>query len=286
MDCAAITSQFAFPVSRSGNGERETGNGEPLILCHLPRYPAGMTKILGITAHPDDEVGAFGGTLLLYGSLGIETYVICLTRGEAASNRGEAKSNEELASIRSSEFRESCKVLRVAKASILNYPDGGLNRQDFFSVVGDLTRRARQIKPDIILTMGPEGAITGHPDHSMASIFATMAFHWSARKDRYPEQMNEGLEPHRARKLYYSTAPFVLPDRPPVSPPPCTATIDILQFLEEKIRASREHATQAPLMARFAQAMRKHGGRELFHLAAANQPSQLQPETDLLAGLE
>ena len=120
----------------------------------------------------------------------------------------------------------------------------------------------------------------------MASMFATMAFHWSARKDRYPEQLTENLTPCRVRKLYYSTASFLLPDRPPVSPPPCTATIDIAQFLEEKINASREHATQAPLMARFAQAMRKHGTRELFHLAATNQPSILQTETDLFSGLE
>jgi len=268
--------QFESPIEDTGN----------LLPIHIPRYSADMMKILGITAHPDDEVGAFGGTLLLYRARGVETSVICLTQGQAASNRGTAKSDEELANLRRAEFFASCKVLQVTKAQILDYPDGLLQRQDFFSVVGNLTRRVREIKPHIILTMGPEGAITGHPDHSMASIFATMAFHWSARKDRFPEQLENGLEPHRAQKLYYSTAPFVLPDRPPVSPPPCTATIDISQFLEGKIAASREHATQAPLMARFAKAMRQFGGKELFHLAAANQPLTLGLETDLLAGVE
>jgi LmbE family N-acetylglucosaminyl deacetylase len=241
-----------------------------------------MMKILGITAHPDDEVGAFGGTLLLYHSRGVETYVICMTQGQAASNRGAARSDEELASLRRAEFFASCKVLQVTQAQILSYPDGGLDRLDFYSVVGDLTRCVREIKPDIIMTMGPEGAVTGHSDHAMASIFATMAFHWAARNDRYPEQLGNGLAPHRARKLYYCTAPFVLPDRPPISPPPCTTTIDISQYIEEKIRASREHATQAPLMAKFAKAMRHFGGKELFHLAASNEPSTLQPEVDLL----
>jgi LmbE family N-acetylglucosaminyl deacetylase len=241
-----------------------------------------MTKILGITAHPDDEVGAFGGTLLLYNARGSETFVICLTRGEAATNRGEARSDGELAAIRREEFFASCKVLRVKRAQILDYPDGALNRTDFYSVVGDLTRRVREIQPDILLTMGPEGAITGHADHSMASIFATMAFHWAARENCYPEQLRDGLKPHRTRKLYYCTAPFVLPDRPPVSPPPCTAVIDISAYMEEKIRASREHATQAPLMARFAKAMRQFGSKELFHLAATNEPSTLTQESDLL----
>lgn len=244
-----------------------------------------MIRLLGITAHPDDEVGAFGGSLLLYHSRGVETYVICLTPGQAASNRGEAKSDEELAAIRRAEFAASCKILQVTEALILNYRDGALNRADFFAVVGDLTRRIRIIKPHLILTMGPEGAITGHPDHSMASIFATMAYHWAAHNDRYPEQLNDGLTPHRAQKLYYSTASFILPDRQPVSPPPCTASIDVAAFLETRIRATQAHLTQKPLMELFAKTLRKFGQRELFNLAATNQPSTLEFETDLLAGI-
>jgi len=244
-----------------------------------------MMRLLGITAHPDDEVGAFGGSLLLYNSRGVETYVICLTPGQAATNRGEARSDEELSVLRRAEFAASCRILRVTEAQILSYPDGALNRSDFYAVVGDLTHRVRLIKPHLILTMGPEGAITGHSDHSMASIFATMAFHWAARKDRYPEQLSGGLEPHRVQKLYYSTASFVLKDRPPVSPPPCTATIDIAPFLETKIKAFQAHVTQTPLMARFGKAMRQFGSKELFHLAATNQPSNMESETDLLTGI-
>ncbi len=257
-----------------------------MIGSRISRYLEDMMKLLGITAHPDDEVGAFGGTLLLCNSRGIETYVICLTPGQAASNRGEARSDEDLAELRRAEFAASCKILKVTDAQVLNYPDGGLSRVDFYTVVEDLTQRVRMIKPHLILTMGPEGAVTGHPDHAMASIFATMAFHWAARKDRYPEQLRDGLVPHRAQKLYYSTASFVLQDRGPISPPPCTTTIDIAPFVEDKVRAFKAHSTQAPLMARFGKAMRQFGSRELFHLAATNRPSNAEPETDLLAGIE
>lgn len=243
-------------------------------------------KLLGITAHPDDEIGAFGGSLLLYNSRGIETHVICLTPGQAATNRGGARSDEELAAVRRSEFAASCRILNVTGTQVLDYPDGQLSRQDFFSVVGNLTRLVRTIKPHVILTMGTEGAITGHSDHSMASLFATMAFHWAARTDMYPEQLNEGLEAHRAQKLYYCTAAFVLPDRQPVSPPPVTATIDVAQFLETKIKAAQAHATQAPLMQLFSKTLRKFGSVELFHLAAANRPSTMPVETDLFSGVE
>jgi LmbE family N-acetylglucosaminyl deacetylase len=270
------SSRTIYPIGYSG-------------FCLIQSYPwsylESMMRLLGITAHPDDEVGAFGGTLLLYNSRGVETYVICLTPGQAATNRGTAQSDEELAELRRAEFALSCRILRVTGAQVLDYPDGALDRLDFHAVVGVLTRCVREIQPHLILTMGPEGAITGHTDHAMASIFATMAFHWAARKDRYPEQLTDGLAPHRAQKLYYSTAPFILPDRPPISPPPCTATIDIEPFLEDKIRAFQEHSTQAPLMKRFGKAMRQFGSKELFHLAAANNPMALESETDLLTGV-
>jgi LmbE family N-acetylglucosaminyl deacetylase len=119
----------------------------------------------------------------------------------------------------------------------------------------------------------------------MVSIFSTMAFHWAARNDRYPEHFGEGLEPHRAQKLYYATASIVLPDRQPVSPPPCTATIDVGPFLETKIKATQAHATQKPLMELFAKTLRKFGGQELFHLGAANKMLIMEHETDLLSGI-
>ena len=72
----------------------------------------------------------------------------------------------------------------VTEQQILSYPDGSLSRMDFYPVGGDLVQRIRKIKPHLVLTMAPEGAIMAHPDHSVASIFAMMAFHWAARKDR------------------------------------------------------------------------------------------------------
>ncbi|HSW38929.1 MAG TPA: PIG-L family deacetylase [Acidobacteriota bacterium] len=258
-----------------------------LIIHNDIRYLSSfvMMKILGITAHPDDEAGAFGGSLLRYHDRGIETYVICLTPGQAATNRGGARSDEELASLRRAEFFASCDILKVTGAWVLDYTDGGLDRMDFPAVVGDLVRRVRTIKPHVILTLGTEGAITGHPDHAMASLFATMAFHWAARKDRYPEQLADGSAPHQTQKLYYCTAPFTLPDRPPVSPAPCTAAIDIRAFLKDKERAFRAHKTQIPLADKFSSAGRRFGGMEYFHLAAVNRPSEMQKEDDLLTGV-
>ncbi len=53
-------------------------------------------KLMCVVAHPDDECFAFGGALALAADRGIETYVVCLTDGQAAKNRGSAASGEEL----------------------------------------------------------------------------------------------------------------------------------------------------------------------------------------------
>ncbi len=245
-----------------------------------------MLRMMCVTAHPDDEAGGFGGSLLLYGSRGVETYVVCLTPGQAASHRGGARSDEELSEKRRRELAASCRILKVTGCEVLDYPDGKLDRVDFYAVTGELALRIRRIRPQVLLTLGPEGAITAHPDHSMASIFATMAFHWAGRENRYPEQLSDGLQPHRTQKLYYSTANFTLPDRPPVSLPPATTIIEIGEYLETKITAFKAHTSQAPLFSLFENAVRKRGQQELFHLAATWKPSVLRPEKDLFEGVE
>lgn len=245
-----------------------------------------MPRLLCFTAHPDDEAGGFGGTLLHYAERGIETHVICLTSGTAATHRGGAKTADELAAMRRKEFAESCKLLKVAQGTVLDFEDGKLDQVDFYSVVSDLALRVREIRPDVIITMGPEGAITAHPDHSMVSILATMACHWAGRSNRFTDQLQNDLKPHQTKKLYYGTTLFTMPDRQPVSLPPSSAVIELTQReLEVKIAAFKCHTSQAPLFPFFEETVRKRGRLELFHLAAASTPRKIEAETDLFAGI-
>jgi len=244
-----------------------------------------MQRLLCVTAHPDDEAGGFGGSLLRYSQAGVETHVICLTAGEAATHRGAAKTSSELSEMRRREFAESCKILNVTHGEVLGYPDSALDRVPLADIVGKLVRHIREICPQIVLTFGPEGAVTAHLDHGMTSVFATLAFHWAARSDRFSEQLQQGLKPHRAQKLYYGTALFTMPQRQPVALPAVTAVIDVREYYETKIAAFRAHATQSPLFGIFEGMVRKRGREEMFHLAAAQQPQRLQQETDLFAGV-
>jgi LmbE family N-acetylglucosaminyl deacetylase len=237
-----------------------------------------------ITAHPDDEASNFGGILRLYADRGFETSVICLTPGQAGSHRGGAKSDQELAAMRREEFAAACEILKVKEAAVLDYPDGRLHRQESYHVVCDLVRRVREFRPHVILTFGPEGGLTGHTDHAIASVFATLAFHWAGRANRFPEQMAEGLTVHQAQKLYYCTAKHSLPGYPPVSLSPVTAAIEIGDLFQIKLAAFRAHLTQAPLLPMFEKYVGQQR-QELFHLAASMLPAASLQETDLFAGI-
>ncbi len=243
-----------------------------------------MLNLLCITAHPDDEAAGFGGTLLRYHDAGVETHVVCLTPGQAARHRGGAASDVELSEIRRGEFAASCAVLQVTSGEVLHYRDGELLRTNFFDAVGDLVGIVRRIRPHVLLTFGPEGGLTGHPDHATAGLLATAAFQWAAHSNRFPEQLNR-LGTHRAQKLYYATADFLLEGRQPIAPPPVTAVIDIAPYRERKLRAFRQHNSQAPLFELFEKNIARHSEQELFHLAAAITPRNMKMETDLFEGV-
>jgi LmbE family N-acetylglucosaminyl deacetylase len=206
-----------------------------------------------------------------------------MTAGEAATHRGEAANDEELKEIRRREFTEACKHLKVTEGNVLEYPDGKLDRQIFFEAVGDLSRWIRRLRPQVIVTFGAEGGVTAHPDHSMAGIFATMAFHWAARTNRYADQFYEGIKAHQAQKLYYATSDVGMTGRHPVSLAPVTTVIDIgMAGLDRKIEAFRMHHSQEGLFDLFENHARQRGPRELYHLAATSTPMELRAlETDL-----
>lgn len=246
-----------------------------------------MFRLLCISAHPDDEAGAFGGTLALYADRGVEVSVVCLTAGTAARNRGTARTDEELAVLRKAEFAASCEFLGIQHGEVLSYHDSKLDRADFYEVVGELVAGIRRLRPHVVLTFGQDGGLTGHPDHAMAGAFATQAFHWAGRPDRYPEQISSGMQAHAAQKLYYVTANFKLPDRIPTSPPTVTARIEVgAERFERKNQAFMKHMTQEPLFARLRKNLGNMPTYETFHLAATRTPRDAKWETDLFERVE
>jgi LmbE family N-acetylglucosaminyl deacetylase len=115
----------------------------------------------------------------------------------------------------------------------------------------------------------------------MASMLTTAAFHWAGQKKRYPD----AGEPHKAKRLYYVTTNFRIPDRPPAMTMPWTVTLDIRSVRERKTAAFRRHVSQAPLMEKTKGFFEQHGAQEFYALAATTEPEAARQSTDLFEGL-
>jgi LmbE family N-acetylglucosaminyl deacetylase len=242
------------------------------------------------TAHPDDECGAFGGALMLAHQRGVETSVVCLTEGRAGSHRGNARNDDELALLRRQEFAAALRVLSVDHGEVLNYPDGGLVRQDFTQVTTVLVAHIRRFRPHVVLTFGGDGNVNLHPDHTMVCFFATAAFHWAGRTNFAPEQIAQGLLPYRAQKLYYGAAPFLAyadaEEAQRIALMPASLVLEVGDLKAKKLEAFMQHTTQADLLAKVKPVFEKTGGEEKYLLAAAPGIRSTPLEPDMFAGIE
>jgi LmbE family N-acetylglucosaminyl deacetylase len=238
-------------------------------------------RLMCVVAHPDDECFAFGGALRLAEDRGIETYVVCLTDGQAATNRGDAASGVELGKVRRDEFRASCEVLGVSKHELMDYQDGQLEFVQFSVAAGRLVERVRRFQPDVVITFGSDGGLNTHPDHMMVSALTTAAFHWSGQTKRYPEL--GGV--HGPKRLFYLSTNFFIPGRPAPKPMPWTVMLNIECVRAQKTDAFRQHASQAPLMEQTKELFAKYGAEEFYTLAATTEPQAARLESDLFDGL-
>ena len=167
-------------------------------------------RLLGIFAHPDDE-DLIAGALLYYHSLGVETGLVCATRGEVGDIADSVLATpENLGQVRENELRAATEMLHVDHLWFLGYRDSGragtAENQDRSAliqargaqVIGKLVAIIRQFRPQVIITFDETGGY-GHPDHIAMYKYATGAFHSAADGVQYPE-----LGPaHAATKLFY-----------------------------------------------------------------------------------
>jgi LmbE family N-acetylglucosaminyl deacetylase len=131
---------------------------------------------MSVLAHPDDESLGFGGTLAKYSAGDVETYLITATRGEIGW-QGATEENpgmEKLGKIREAELLAAAKVLGIKEVHLLDYIDGELDQVDPAAIIAKITNLLREIRPQVVITFGPEGAY-GHPDHIAISQFTAAA---------------------------------------------------------------------------------------------------------------
>src|SRR5262249_22162753 len=135
-------------------------------------------RLMAVLAHPDDESLGVGGTLAKYAAEGADTFLLTATRGDGGRYRGIRPDDPRhpgapaLPAVREAELRAAAAVLGVREVSLLDYRDGYLDRANPAEVVGAIAAHVRHVRPDVVITFGPDGAY-GHPDHVAISQFAT-----------------------------------------------------------------------------------------------------------------
>ena len=160
--------------------------------------PLSQQRLLGIFAHPDDEVFCMGGTLAKYNAIGIYSKIISATRGEAGQIHDiKRATRDNLGDVRRGELRQSCQTLGVEEMECWDYPDGALSTANRPELIQRVTDAILAFRPDMIVTFGPDGAY-GHPDHITIGEVTTLAFQILQRK--HPQQW-------QATRLYYATFP-------------------------------------------------------------------------------
>jgi LmbE family N-acetylglucosaminyl deacetylase len=167
---------------------------------------------MAVLAHPDDESLGVGGSLAKYASEGVEVFLLTATRGEGGRYRGCPPGDDRhpgpvaLGEIREAELREAASVLGVREVSLLDYHDQRLDRADPREAVASIVAHLRRVRPDVVLTFGPDGAY-GHPDHVAISQFTTAAIVAAANPAFTFAGVGASAAPHAVSKLYHIAWP-------------------------------------------------------------------------------
>jgi LmbE family N-acetylglucosaminyl deacetylase len=133
-----------------------------------------LGTVLGIWAHPDDEVFLSGGVMAAARDAGQRVVCVTATRGEHGTDDPVAWPPDRLAARRSRELEASLAVLGVHEHRFLGIEDGGCASRPGLAIVERLTAIIHEVRPDTIVTFGPDG-LTGHEDHQVVSRWATAA---------------------------------------------------------------------------------------------------------------
>lgn len=158
-------------------------------------------KLLAIFAHPDDESMGMGGTLAKYSAQGVETYLVCATRGERGWCGPEEQNPgpEAIGRLRTTELESAVRTLGMSGLYFLDYVDGEVDQARPAEIISKIAMHIRRLKPEVVVTFPPDGNY-GHPDHIAISQFTGAALVCAADSTCVD---SETLPAHRVSKLYY-----------------------------------------------------------------------------------
>ena len=213
---------------------------------------ARISRVLTVTAHPDDVDFGTAGTIARWTDAGIEVIYCVVTDGDAGGF-DETFPRAEIAPSRRAEQLAAAKCVGVRDVRFLGYPDGRLEAT--IGLRRDLARVIRQVRPDRLVCPSPERNYArmpaSHPDHRAAGSAALDAVYPDARNPfAFAElRADEGLAAWTVREVWVAGSPT--PDH----------FVDITGTFPRKIAALRAHESQTGHMDGLEERIRGWGTR-------------------------
>ena len=267
---------------------------------------AAKWRLLAVFPHPDDETLGFGGTFAKYSAEGVETYLVCATRGERGwfESEGADPGPDAVGRIREAELRCAAEQLGLHEVNFLDYLDGDVDQVKPQEIITKIVAHIRRIKPQVVVTFGPDGAY-GHPDHIALSQFTASAI-VSAADSSFMDP--GGQSSYRVQKFYYmvdnqDVVDFVNEAFGGISMEidgvtrkqvgwadwEITTHIDAMPYIETVSKAVHCHKSQLPgygvLGESSANEMAKFFGKGNFYRVFSLVNGGRKDETDLFDGL-
>ncbi len=162
------------------------------------------TRILFITAHPDDE----WSSLLTYLARGLHAHValMTLTRGQGGQNAIGSEQDGELGLLRTHELLEADSYYGVkqffSRAMDFGFTTDVARTEKIWGdvPVEDMVRVIRTYRPQVVIN-GWGGVHSGHGNHQTSGILTPQAVVKAADPNAFPQQIAEGLKPWKVTLL-------------------------------------------------------------------------------------
>lgn len=205
-----------------------------------------LGTILGVWAHPDDDIFQTAGLMAAAADNGQRVVDVTATRGEGGSMDEDRWPSETMGEVRTGELLRSLEVLGVHEHHFLEGPVD-VDMQTPLDPAGAEQVRTvmAEVDPDTVLTFGPEG-MTGHVAHQDVSRWTGEAFEAVAKPGArlyhsvFPKSLgDEWLEQLAPFNIFLPGTPRIVPDE----------ELDIgfvlsPELLDRKLRSLKEHASQ------------------------------------------
>jgi LmbE family N-acetylglucosaminyl deacetylase len=175
---------------------------------HWLQKLATTASLLHTTAHPDDEHG--GMLTLASRGLGARVSLLTLTRGEAGDNALGPQLFDGLGLIRTEELAVADRYYGVDQQYFTSVVDYGFSKrlEEAFdkwgreNVLRDVVRIIRTERPLVIVSRFQGNPRDGHGNHQTAGLLTQQAFEAAGNPAMFPEQVQAGLRPWQAKKLF------------------------------------------------------------------------------------